>query len=135
MRRGDENVGDDESRAAPPPFSAKRLGDAKTKRKRNADATRIRDSYWRGPSVLAEAPRPYRAVVETVAAIACVAPEALHACVLDVDAALEARERGLREEKKGEDDRGGREADAGKARQEETTHVSLIRRLEDNYGM
>jgi hypothetical protein len=103
MRRGDENVGDDgddESRAAPPPFSAKRLGDAKTKRKRNADATRIRDSYWRGPSVLAEAPRPYRAVVETVAAIACVAPEALHACVLDVDAALEARERGLREEKK-----------------------------------
>ena len=103
MRRGDENVGDvgdDESRAAPPPFSAKRLGDAKPKRKRNADATRIRDSYWRGPSVLAEAPRSYRAVVETVAAIACVAPEALHACVLDVDAALEARERGLREEKK-----------------------------------
>ena len=103
MRRGDENesVGDD-ARAAPPPFRAKRFffGDAKRKRKRNADATSTGDSYWRGPSVLAEAPRAYRAVVETVAAIACVAPEALHACVLDVDAALEARERGLREEKK-----------------------------------
>ena len=103
MRRGDENVSvGDDARAAPPPFRAKRFffGDAKRKRKRNADAASTGDSYWRGPSVLAEAPRAYRAVVETVAAIACVAPEALHACVLDVDAALEARERGLREEKK-----------------------------------
>ena len=35
-----------------------------------------------------------------MAELACVAPETLHACVLDVDAALEARERGLRREAK-----------------------------------
>ena len=74
------------------PFRAKTHSLKKTRRGR--------DAYWRGPAVLAEAPRAYRAAVETVAELACVAPETLHACVLDVDAALEARERGLRREAK-----------------------------------
>ena len=66
----------------------------------NSGVVVTRDAYWRGPAVLADAPRAYRAAVETVAALACVAPETLHACVLDVDAALEAREQGLRREAK-----------------------------------
>ena len=78
---------------APPPFRKKaRVGETSTRG--GADA------YWRGPTVLADAPRAYRAVVETVAALAHVAPETLHACVLDVDTALEARERCLRGEMK-----------------------------------
>ena len=85
-----------EETAPTAPFRAK-----KTKTRRaNGDVVVARDAYWRGPAVFADAPRAYRAAVETVAALACVAPETLHACVLDVDAALEAREQGLREEKK-----------------------------------
>ena len=49
-----------------------------------------------GHAAAHNAPRAYRAAVETVAALACVAPETLHACVLDVDAALEAQSAGLR---------------------------------------
>ena len=86
------------------PFRAKTFSlSLKTKTRRANDGGVVgagRDAYWRGPAVLADAPRAYRAAVETVAELACVAPETLHACVLDVDAALEARERGLREEKK-----------------------------------
>ena len=86
---------------APPPFRA-RAGPAaallSSRGGKNGAARGSGDAYWRGPPVLADAPRAYRAVVETVAALACVAPGALHACVLDVDAALEARERHLRGE-------------------------------------
>ena len=86
------------------PFRAKTFSlSLKTKTRRANDGGVVgagRDAYWRGPAVLADAPRAYRAAVETVAELACVAPETLHACVLDVDAALEARERGLRREAK-----------------------------------
>ena len=83
------------------PFRAKTFSLKKTRRANDGGVVGAgRDAYWRGPAVLADAPRAYRAAVETVAALACVAPETLHACVLDVDAALEAREQGLRREAK-----------------------------------
>jgi len=83
------------------PFRAKTFSLKKTRRANDGGVVgEGRDAYWRGPAVLADAPRAYRAAVETVAELACVAPETLHACVLDVDAALEARERGLRREAK-----------------------------------
>jgi hypothetical protein len=83
------------------PFRAKTFSLKKTRRANDGGVVGAgRDAYWRGPAVLADAPRAYRAAVETVAELACVAPETLHACVLDVDAALEARERGLRREAK-----------------------------------
>ena len=96
-----EDVSEDVSEETAPisaPFRAKKT--PSLKKNANSGVVVTRDAYWRGPAVLADAPRAYRAAVETVAALACVAPETLHACVLDVDAALEARERGLREEKK-----------------------------------
>lgn len=96
-----EDVSEDVSEETAPisaPFRAKKT--RSLKKNANSGVVVTRDAYWRGPAVLADAPRAYRAAVETVAALACVAPETLHACVLDVDAALEARERGLRREAK-----------------------------------
>jgi len=62
--------------------------------------TRARHEYWVGPPSLDDLPEAYIALVTTLASSCCVAPEALHACVRDVDAALEARESGLRAEAK-----------------------------------
>ena len=96
-----EDVSEDVSEETAPisaPFRAKKT--PSLKKNANSGVVVTRDAYWRGPAVLADAPRAYRAAVETVAELACVAPETLHACVLDVDAALEARERGLRREAK-----------------------------------
>ena len=96
-----ENVSEDVSEEVleeTAPISALPSENAVTKNA-NSGAPATRDAYWRGPAALRTPPRRVPRGGRDGGRARLRRPETLHACVLDVDAALEARD-GLRREAK-----------------------------------